>query len=180
MPMNTGSSPNPGSPNPGSPVQGFHLRDFAPETDREAVIALLHELNRTEARLSSDRSTERSAAAACLVSDTQRVREGGGVQLVAVRAGAVIGYGACSIVRGGPFLREDVRTHGYLETLVVAKAHRGAGIGSALLGAIEAHVAGRGLRSLALGHLVANEGAARLYERHGYRAHVTERLKWLD
>ncbi len=165
---------------PSSPARGFHLRAFAPETDRDAVVALLHELNRSEAKLSPDRATDRGAAAACLASDTQRIREGGGVQLVAVQDGRVVGYGACSIVRGGPFLRADMRTHGYLETLVVAKAHRGAGIGSALLQAIEAHVAGRGLRTLALGHLVANEGAARLYERHGYRAHVTERLKWLD
>jgi ribosomal protein S18 acetylase RimI-like enzyme len=157
----------------------FAVRDYAPKTDREAVVDLLHALNRAEAELSPDRCTSRAAAVACLASDSERVREGGGVQLVAVIADAVIGYGACSIVRGGPFLREEVRSHGYVETLVVSKAHRGRGVGTALMAAFEAHVAGLGLTSLALGHLVANEGAARLYERLGFRPHVTERVKWL-
>ncbi len=38
----------------------------------------------------------------------------------------------------------------------------------------------RDLRSIAVGHLHGNEGAGRLYERLGFRAHYLERVKALD
>jgi ribosomal protein S18 acetylase RimI-like enzyme len=46
---------------------------------------------------------------------------------------------------------------------------RGAGIGSALLDALEAGLAERGVTDLVLGVLPGNDAAIRMYERRGYR-----------
>ena len=58
---------------------------------------------------------------------------------------------------------------GEIESLSVAPAHRGAGIGSALLEALEAALDEQGVHDLIIGALPGNDGAVRLYERRGYR-----------
>ena len=57
----------------------------------------------------------------------------------------------------------------YLMDLLVAPGARGAGAGSKLLAAVEAWANERGLAYLELDVLEENRGAARLYERCGYR-----------
>lgn len=108
------------------------------------------------------------------------MRPVGGAQYVADQAGKVVGYVCCAITEGGPFIREDVRTYGYVTTLVVAPDARRAGIGEALMRAAEDFTRGQGLRSFAVGHVAGNEGAARLYARLGLKTHAIERVKWLD
>jgi ribosomal protein S18 acetylase RimI-like enzyme len=58
---------------------------------------------------------------------------------------------------------------GEIESLSVAAAHRGRGLGDCLLRALEAHLEAQGVSDLILGLLPGNTGALRLYERHGYR-----------
>jgi ribosomal protein S18 acetylase RimI-like enzyme len=57
---------------------------------------------------------------------------------------------------------------GEIESLSVAPAHRGRGLGDCLLRALEAHLEAQGVRDLIIGLLPGNTGALRLYERHGY------------
>ncbi|MGL4975158.1 MAG: GNAT family N-acetyltransferase [Bosea sp. (in: a-proteobacteria)] len=157
----------------------FTLRDLE-SADRSAVVDLLLELNRFEDAITGDRATDRKAATACLQDDVERMRELGGMQLLAEREGRVVGYICCAITQGGPFLKEAIRTYGYVTTLVVTKDARKIGIGEALMQAAERFTRAQGLRSFAVGHLAGNTGADKLYERLGLKAHAIERVKWLD
>ena len=58
---------------------------------------------------------------------------------------------------------------GEIESLSVVPEHRGRGLGECLLRALEAHIEAQGVRDLIIGLLPGNNGALRLYERHGYR-----------
>ena len=57
---------------------------------------------------------------------------------------------------------------GEVESLSVTAAHRGAGIGTQLLDALESHFRGLGIEDLIIGALPGNP-AVRLYERRGYK-----------
>jgi ribosomal protein S18 acetylase RimI-like enzyme len=50
---------------------------------------------------------------------------------------------------------------------VVDEAARGAGVGSALLDAVDEELAARGIIGLVIGVMEGNDGARRLYERRG-------------
>jgi ribosomal protein S18 acetylase RimI-like enzyme len=56
-----------------------------------------------------------------------------------------------------------------LESLAVRESHRGQGIGSALLDAIDEALEAQGIRDVFVGALAGNEGALRLYRRRGFR-----------
>jgi ribosomal protein S18 acetylase RimI-like enzyme len=64
--------------------------------------------------------------------------------------------------------RTDARI-GELESLAVLPDRRGAGIGTALLDAVDEQFARIGVRDPIVGVLPGNEGAVRMYERRGYR-----------
>ena len=59
---------------------------------------------------------------------------------------------------------------GEIESLAVLPGHRGRGLGGELLDGLERSLADQGVGDLVLGLLPGNAGAARLYERRGYRA----------
>jgi ribosomal protein S18 acetylase RimI-like enzyme len=86
---------------------------------------------------------------------------------------ALVGYGLAHVMpvqetwvadtwRTGPRIGE-------IESLSVLPAHRGAGIGTALLDGLERALAEQGVVDLVLGVLPGNTDAVRLYERRGYR-----------
>jgi len=56
-----------------------------------------------------------------------------------------------------------------LESLAVRESHRGRGIGSALLDAVDEALEAQGIRDVFVGALAGNEGALRLYARRGFR-----------
>jgi ribosomal protein S18 acetylase RimI-like enzyme len=58
---------------------------------------------------------------------------------------------------------------GEIETIGVAPAHRGAGIGGALLDRLDEHFAEHGVEDVVIGALAGNAAAIRLYERRGFR-----------
>ena len=160
-------------------MNAFSLRDLESH-DRAAVIDLLHELNRFEDAITGDRATDRKAAAACFADDAERMREHGGMQLVAELTGKPVGYICCVIVQAGPFVRAEQRMQGCVTTLVVAKTARGQGIGLELMRAAEDFTRGQGLRRFMVGHVAGNEGAARLYDKMGLAPNTIERVKTLD
>ncbi len=60
-----------------------------------------------------------------------------------------------------------------LETLSVAPAARGQGVGSQLLAAVRSRLASDGITQVAVTSAVTNVGSRRFYERHGLnRAHI--------
>ena len=56
-----------------------------------------------------------------------------------------------------------------LESISVLPEHRGRGIGSMLMDECHRQIEALGVRDVIVGLLPGNEGARRLYERHGYR-----------
>ncbi len=56
-----------------------------------------------------------------------------------------------------------------LESLSVLPEHRGTGIGSALLDAVDEELARRGIEDVIVGVLPGNEGAVELYRRRGFK-----------
>jgi ribosomal protein S18 acetylase RimI-like enzyme len=67
-----------------------------------------------------------------------------------------------------------------LETLVVAAASRGRGIGTALLDAVDQELRRLGVRDLAVGVLAGNEEALRLYQARGFRPRMLHLVRELD
>lgn len=150
------------------------------ESDREAVLRLLRELNDHEAGLSHDRATGPETAAACLADDAEKARATDGAQFVADIEGRVVGYLALQLGRAGPYVHEHWRDHVHIENIVVASSHRKAGIGQALLAEAErfARVSGRNV--VLLGVLPRNDIALAAYRRAGFAELSIEMVKVLD
>jgi ribosomal protein S18 acetylase RimI-like enzyme len=85
----------------------------------------------------------------------------------------LVAYGLAHIAHAGETWVGDTwetgERVGEIESLSVAAAHRGRGLGDCLLRALETHLEAQGVRDLIIGLLPGNTGALRLYERHGYR-----------
>jgi ribosomal protein S18 acetylase RimI-like enzyme len=62
----------------------------------------------------------------------------------------------------------------YVNALAVLPGHRGAGIGRHLLDAAEARAGALGARTMSIQVYAQNQGAVRLYTRHGYRVVARE------
>jgi ribosomal protein S18 acetylase RimI-like enzyme len=85
---------------------------------------------------------------------------------------ALVGYGLAHVMPvGETWLADTWRTGarvGEIESVSVAPEHRGRGIGTRLLDALEERLAADGVHDLVLGVLPGNTAARRLYERRGY------------
>ena len=103
----------------------------------------------------------------------QLLAKPGTTLLLAEDGGQPIGYGLTHVMPvGDTWLADTWRTGdpvGELESLAVATAHRGRGIGSRLLEALLADLTERGVRDVVLGVLPDNDGAIALYRRFGFR-----------
>ena len=87
--------------------------------------------------------------------------------------GELVGYALGHILGSAEsWWRDTWRTGdrvGELESVSVLPEHRGAGIGSALLDAVDDEFARLGVDDQVIGVLPSNVGAVRLYERRGFR-----------
>lgn len=88
--------------------------------------------------------------------------------LVARLDGTIVGFASFSIEHGA--LELDV-TRGTLSNIYVEPAHRGNGIGTALLEAVESALEARGVEVVLLEVMAANEAARRFYRARGYGPH---------
>ncbi len=93
--------------------------------------------------------------------------EEGGFALVAEDDGVLTGYAMVRIHEGpdDSWALED--RYGEVWTVVVAEHARGRGLGTALLDAVDAELADRGIHDLMIGVMEGNDDARRLYERRG-------------
>jgi ribosomal protein S18 acetylase RimI-like enzyme len=91
--------------------------------------------------------------------------------LVAERGGAPVGYAMVQLREGSPTwpLSEQA---GEIETLSVLPSERSRGTGSALLEAVRAELATRGVTELSLHVMHTNNDAMRFYERHGFETYA--------
>lgn len=94
------------------------------------------------------------------------------VILVADDDGAVVGY-AYAAVEGHDYMALRGPA-GVLHDVVVDPAHRGRGVGGALLDAVLAALAARGAPRVVLSTAERNEGAQRLFARAGFRRTMIE------
>jgi GNAT superfamily N-acetyltransferase len=155
-------------------------RNFRSASDTDAVIDLLHALNRHEAALGALRDPARRGARACLDEDSDKIREWGGEQIVALVDQQVVGYIALTLGKAGAFVPEDVREQVFVENLVVAEPRRGQGIGHALLAHAEDLARLHGFRAICLGLVPGNEGAEHLYRRAGFSPTAIEMRRIID
>jgi ribosomal protein S18 acetylase RimI-like enzyme len=91
----------------------------------------------------------------------------GGFALVAEEDGALAGYAMVRLHEGPDDSWAFEQRYAEVWTLVVAERARGRGIGSALLDAVDAELARRGIHDLVIGVMEGNDDARRLYERRG-------------
>jgi ribosomal protein S18 acetylase RimI-like enzyme len=96
------------------------------------------------------------------------------ILLIATVDGNAIGYGLAHVMDVDETWIADTwqtgRRIGEIESVSVLPEHRGRGLGSHLLDALEQRLAAAGVDDLILGVLPGNADAIRLYERRGYRS----------
>jgi ribosomal protein S18 acetylase RimI-like enzyme len=147
--------------------------------DREAAVDLFLELNRHEFAITGDRRTDRGGAEFC-VEDMIAALGQGAVALVAEAGGEVAGLMVWVAQTDEPYMAEAERRHGSVQDIVVARAHRGQGIGQALLAEAERLTREAGMPRLKLTVLYGNDAAVAAYERAGYRDYARVMLKAVD
>ena len=173
----------------GSPERlaaGLMIRPMR-ETDREAVVSLILQLNLHEARLdlreqpfALDRDTSDEAAAATLLYDRERAALCDGALMVAANDDKVIAFMCWLVEEAGPFVRAEMRRFGYVADLVIDEPHRRKGIGQRLLAEAERLTRARGLKRLVIGAQAGNDSALGAYRRFGFEPFCFELQKALD
>jgi ribosomal protein S18 acetylase RimI-like enzyme len=102
-------------------------------------------------------------------SDVERLAgRPGHLLLVAVRADAVVGYAHAEVQAEPETAYKRARTVLYLHAMGVAAAHRGHGIGRALLDAVRRAAAARGIPEVSLDVYAFNTATRAFYRREGF------------
>lgn len=154
---------------------GLAIRPATP-ADRAALDEQAMLLNRFEEPFAHDRRLDLPGGMESVDTLLQRVADTGGALLVAERDGGVVGHMALWFDRMPPFVREELRDYAYIGDLFVREAHRGQGIGRALIAEAERLARARGVARILLGVLPGNPAEA-LYRRLGYRTYALELAK---
>jgi len=141
--------------------------------DRDAVVALIRQLNIVEADLTGDRLRDHAAAAAYHDELCQRLAKRHGRNVVAVEEGEVIAAMGFVVQTDAAYMVEEVRDYAVVTDLVVDARFRGRGIGQMLLREAERLTREAGLTRLTIAALAANERAARTYREFGFAPYVT-------
>jgi ribosomal protein S18 acetylase RimI-like enzyme len=101
--------------------------------------------------------------------DYEAILTEGGALFLAVDEDAIAGFAICEQEQGGSRTWTWPRDFLAIVDLVVRPGRRGAGIGAALLDAVEEEARRRGVAAIDLMVAGPNEGARRFYERAGFR-----------
>lgn len=149
----------------------------ARDDDRDALIEMFHGLNVYEEAFVGNRRMDREGAIASLAFAERKVADTGGRKLVAEIDGRVVGHLFLTWEKHGACVRDEVKGYGYVSELFVREAHRGRGIGRALLLEAERLTRERGVGHMMLGVLTGNAVAERAYERFGFKPYATDLVK---
>lgn len=149
----------------------------ARDDDRDALIELFHGLNVYEEPFVGNRRTDRPGAIDSLGFAEKKVADTGGCKLVAEIEGHVVGHLFLTWEKHGACVRDEVKDYGYVSELFVREAHRGRGIGRALLLEAERLTREKGFDHMLLGVLTGNTVAERAYVRFGFRPYATDLVK---
>lgn len=135
-------------------------------SDLEALKRLMIELQSHERQYDRDRVQPTPEFAASYLSGLfDDLKERQGIVLVAVDGSTV-----CGFVAG--YVEEDTTNaaqYFHIGDLAVLATHRGRGIGSALIGAVQKHSRAKGFKRLGISVLIENSRAHDLYRRLGFR-----------
>ena len=145
------------------------------EADRDAAIGLFLELNRHEHTVCADLRTDVGGAEFC-VDDMVAGRAAGVEAVVAELDGRVAGLMVWVVREDEAYIEEAVRRYGVVQDIVVSSAHRGHGVGKALLAEAERLTRAAGLSRLKLTVLEGNR-AVEVYLSAGYRPHAHVMVK---
>lgn len=104
---------------------------------------------------------------------TTWLAEDDGFVAVARRDGDAVGYAVVSIAEGPDDMWVTGDRIAEVQSLCVRPSERSAGIGTALLNAIEAELGRASVRDIQIAVLATNADALRLYERRGFRPRLT-------
>jgi GNAT superfamily N-acetyltransferase len=108
----------------------------------------------------------------------ERCRTYEGCVFLAEEAGVVLGFIAV-LAHVPPDAPDDPQPCAFITDVLVRDGHRRRGVATALLAHAEEYARACGARTLRLGVLARNAGAAALYEREGYRDYVRVMTKSL-
>lgn len=137
--------------------------------DRERLVDLMQQLNRSENAIEANRRTDRTGAEDSLQAAEDQVAKTEGFILVAEVEGTVAGFLTLTFEEGPVYLVPEARPYAHIGDLAVDESLRRRGIGRALMTAAEAAAAKRGYRELVIGVLHGNEAAEAAYRTQGYR-----------
>lgn len=151
----------------------------ATAADRVALDEQELGLNLFENALVGDRNITAAGGIAAMDRLHQRAADSDGVVLVAEIGGAVVAHLVLTFERFGPFVREELRDYALVADLFVRQAHRGAGIGRALIAEAERRAIERGMPRILLGVVHGNTAAERSYRRQGFGDYALELVKTL-
>lgn len=132
----------------------------AEAADLSAMLAIYNEVIANTTAIYDD--TPRSLDAQTAWLETKHTQ--GWPVLVAEAGGALVGYGSY-----GPFRPWPAYLHTVENSIYVAAARRGGGIGSILLPALVASAAARGFHTMVAGIDAANAASLRLHAKCGFR-----------
>jgi ribosomal protein S18 acetylase RimI-like enzyme len=154
-----------------SPVAGIVIRP-ARRDDRELLIDLLTLLQDNERAIHANLRPGAEVAETALANIERRKATHNGSALIAERGGEAVGFIACYGDHDDDnLIYADRRDHGYISNMFVTPAHRGHGVGGALLDAAEAYLANRGFTRVRLWVLEGNSPSRAIYEKRGYRGY---------
>lgn len=97
---------------------------------------------------------------------------------LAERGGTLIGYALVEILPGPDDTWVTGSRMADVQSVSVAPAERGHGIGTMLLDAVDARLAALGIKDIFIGVLVGNNRARRFYERRGLRPVITQMARF--
>ncbi len=144
--------------------------------DLEAVRQLLAELQTYELQFDARRAEPTHEFITKYVSHLlMDIEERQGIILLAIVRNTI-----CGLVAGYPEEELDFQDpYFYIAELVVSAAHRGQGVGSKLMHAIEDFARSKGCKRVGISVLFDNTRSHDLYQRLGFRDYVIELIKEL-
>ncbi|MFP6745351.1 MAG: GNAT family N-acetyltransferase [Alphaproteobacteria bacterium] len=151
-------------------MKDINIRPARPD-DRALLLDLLTLFQDDERAIHPNRRPGVEIAEAAVAEIERDNGAHNGITLIAERDGEVVGFVACHDGHDDALIYEALRDHGYVSDIFVRHAHRGHGVGSALLDAAEDYLAKRGFIRVRLWVLVDNSHSRAIYEKRGYRGY---------